>query len=153
MEKQTRIRVAPAKLPPLPPDGPLDPFLLLMLNPSGYRDPDDPNGGPDWKAMLLERATYGETLKKLKPRFRGTVPDRLTGKPDSMLAVDVTFDKTSNYWVQQLLERVPELKRLAAIIKELELFKQHMASKPGDRNRLETMLKEQLVETNGKTKA
>lgn len=144
MSSETRITLEDAPPPPLPPDGPLDPHAILILDASGFRDPDQP---ADWSALELERATYPQTLKKLKPRVQMQVDDRLTGKPDSKLAIDVTFDKTSNFWPQQLVERVPELKQLADLIKELERLKLQMNNQPALRRRFEALLKEHLAES------
>src|ERR1700689_2499599 len=82
------------------------PYQAIIADMTGYREPPQEEGddapqdsAKQFASVDVTPLNYDEVLRTLwKPRFQATLADKLTGRPDSTLSVDVTFEKRTKFW-------------------------------------------------------
>ena len=145
---ETAITIAGGELPAqTDPDAPRQ---VVIADLSGYREPpgEDDEAGEDphrFDAVEVTPDSYDAALLRWQPRFRATLPSRLSGREAETLTVDVTFTRTTPFWPGEL-DRIPELQAVRQKIRQLERLQQRLAQQPGVRQKLESLLQAALPE-------
>ena|ERR1700722_16287906 len=123
------------------------PFGAVMADMTGARpEPaDDDATAPvtsKFRAVHVTPKNYQKVFETVwEPRFRGTVPDVLTGNPDGTIAVDIAFKRSD---LISDVDTIPELVRLGHMIRDLESLQSRIGRDPVLRNRLDRILHESI---------
>lgn len=110
------------------------PWQAVIAGMTGHREPpnEDEEVNPEdsakrFAAVEVTPNNYDEVLAKIwGPRFQASLPDLLTGRPDSTLSVDVKFEKRTKFWPGEL-DRVPEIKAVLEQIRQIDMKSAIMA--------------------------
>ena len=107
------------------------PFVVgVMADLSGTRSDANmpaPVGRRDF--LELDAFNFNDRMKKINPRARFTVPNRVTGGPD--LEVDIDFRNMDDFSPDKVAEKVGVLKLMLDARKKLEGLKAYLDGKAG----------------------
>jgi predicted component of type VI protein secretion system len=83
---------------------------------------------------------YDKVLRSVwKPRFKGKVPDLLTGRSDRELNVDISLQSRTKFWAGEL-DSIPEIKAVLALIQKIERLQTALSRQPALRDRLSRLI-------------
>lgn len=122
------------------------PYQAVIADMTGYREPpkEDDDSVPEdqmrrFAAVEVTPSNYDDMLPVWGAHFKATLPDLLTGDPDSTLSIDVTFKQRTKFWPGEL-DDVPEIKAVLERIRHIERLQAHLARQPAVRERLARMI-------------
>ena len=78
------------------------------------------------KFVNIDRDNFDEVMKGMKPRLTFRVADKLTGKPDSELAVELKFNSLEDFNPANVVNQVEPLKKLLETRNKLKDLKSKM---------------------------
>lgn len=104
------------------------PFVVgVMADLSG--NPEEPLPPlKERKFVEVDRDTFGQFLKKQKPRFSAKVPNKLVDDPDAQLSVDLTFESMKDFEPEGIVNQVEPLKELLDIRRRLKSLQSRVSS-------------------------
>jgi type VI secretion system protein ImpB len=107
------------------------PFVMgVMADLSG--SPKEPLPGVvDRKFLEISSDNFDDRLKAMKPRVAFQVPDKLTGKPDQNLSVEITFDSMNDFSPAAIAKKVEPLAQLLQARTQLANLITYMDGKSG----------------------
>jgi type VI secretion system protein ImpB len=110
--------------------------MLVMGDFTGRQD-----GTPlaDRKAIGVNKDNFGEVMSQQKLGAKVAVKDKLTGDPDSQIAVDLKFDSLKDFTPGQVAHQVPELAKLMQVREALMALKNDL-NKADFRKKLEQLV-------------
>lgn len=73
----------------------------------------------DRKFVSIDRDNFNEVLAGAKPRVAYSVPNTLTGEPDTKLSVELNFRSMDDFSPERVAEQVEPLRRLLEVRKRL----------------------------------
>jgi type VI secretion system ImpB/VipA family protein len=123
------------------------PYQAIIADMTSHREPpkEEDDDAPQDSAKQFASVdvtpnNYDEVLHTIwAPRFKATLPDRLTGRPDSTISIDVTFQQRTKFWPGEL-DKVPEIKAILERIQQIERLQAHLARQPAARERLARLI-------------
>lgn len=110
--------------------------MLVMGDFTGKQD-----GTPlaDRKAISVNKDNFHEVMSQQKLEAKVAVKDKLTGDPDSQLAVSLKFDSLKDFTPGQVAHQVPELAKLMQVREALMALKSDL-NKADFRKKLEQLV-------------
>ena len=85
---------------------------LRMLVMGDFTGKQDGSALADRKAISVNKDNFHEVMSQQKLETKIAVKDKLTGDPDSQLAVSLKFDSLKDFTPGQVAHQVPELAKL-----------------------------------------
>ncbi|AZS51197.1 type VI secretion system contractile sheath small subunit [Entomomonas moraniae] len=115
------------------------PFKLMVLGDFTQR-PDD-RALEERKPVSIDKNTFNDVLEKQNLDLNISVPNRLQDEdPDSELAVNLQFKNMKDFDPANIVERVPELKKLMELRDALVALKGPLGNAPAFRKAIESVL-------------
>ncbi len=104
------------------------PFVMGVLSDLSGASNSDLAKFKDRKFVEVDRDNFNDYLKKQAPKVTFKVDNTLSDDPDAQLAIDMTFDKMSDFEPEQVVEKVPVLKELLDVRKRLQSLQARVTS-------------------------
>jgi type VI secretion system protein ImpB len=102
------------------------PFVVgVMGDYSGKSDQPLPKL-KDRKFVEIDRDNFNEVMKSMTPRLAYRVDDKLSGKADSKLNVELRFNNLSDFSPENVVQQVEPLRKLLEARQQLEELKTKM---------------------------
>lgn len=115
------------------------PFKLMVLGDFTQR-PDD-RALEERKPVSIDKNTFNDVLEKQNLDLNISVPNRLQDEdPDSELAVNLQFKNMKDFDPANIVEKVPELKKLMELRDALVALKGPLGNAPAFRKAIESVL-------------
>ena len=123
------------------------PFVVgVMADLSGTRsDANMPAAVGRRDFLEIDAFNFNDRMKKINPRARFTVPNRVTGGPD--LEVDIDFRNMDDFSPDKVAEKVGVLKLMLDARKKLEGLKAYLDGKAGAEELIQKALADDAVLT------
>jgi type VI secretion system protein ImpB len=115
------------------------PFKMVMLGDYTLREDDRPL--EERKPINVDKDNFNEVMKKQDLKLTFSVPDKLSGKEDEKIAVNMKFDALKDFSPDAVAEQVPELKKLLELRNALQALKGPLGNMPAFRKKLQSLLK------------
>jgi len=121
------------------------PLKMLMIGDYTLRADDRPL--EERKPISVSKDNFDEVMKKQSLSISVNVPDRLSGKEDEEMAIQLKFESLKNFTPEAVAQSVPELNKLLELRKALQALKGPLGNLPSFRKKLqERMQSEAEVE-------
>lgn len=116
------------------------PFVVGVLGDYSGK-PDEPLPPvKDRRFVNIDRDNFNDVLREMKPRLAFRVEDKITGKEDQKLNVELRFNHIDDFSPENVVKQVEPLRKLAETRHQLEMLKNKM-----DGNDKLTSLLEQVL--------
>lgn len=97
------------------------PFVVGVLADLSGNHPDrDLPELKNRKFVEINRDNFGDVMKRQKPSIAVKVPNKLSGKPDETLGVELTFESMKDFDPDRVVERIEPLKEMMEVRKRLK---------------------------------
>jgi len=113
------------------------PLKMLMVGDYTLRPDDRPL--EERKAISVDKDNFNQVMKEQDLSLQFNAPDRLSGKEDAQLPVNIRFESLKDFTPESVAEQVPELNKLLELRKALLALKSPLADKPAFRKRLQSL--------------
>jgi type VI secretion system protein ImpB len=113
------------------------PLRLLVLG--DFTGKQDGTALAERKAISVNKDNFAEVMSQQKLEAKIAVKDKLTGDPDSQIAVNLKFDSLKDFTPGQLAHQVPELAKLMQVREALMALKNDL-NKADFRKKLEQLV-------------
>lgn len=116
------------------------PLKLLMLGDFTNRTDSTPLG--ERRRISIDKDNFNDVMGQQKLGVKINVPDRLTGKDDQELALDLKLDSLKDFTPGEIAKRVPELAKLLELRDALGSLKRPLNEEAIFRKKIEDYLKD-----------
>lgn len=113
---------------------------LKILAVGDYTGRPDSTSVGDRKAIEINKDNFNEVMKAQELSLSIAVADKLSGASDEQLAVQLKFEKLSDFGPDAIVQHVPELRKLMELRKALETLSGPLGSLRGFREKLKAVL-------------
>jgi type VI secretion system protein ImpB len=114
------------------------PFKMVMIGDYTLRPDDRPL--EERKPISVDKDNFDDVMKSHELELSLSVKDKLSGKPDEEMAVDLKFEKLKDFNPESVAESVPELNKLLELRKALQALKGPLGNLPKFRKKLQGLL-------------
>ena len=113
------------------------PLRLLVMG--DFTGKQDGKALADRKAISVNKDNFAEVMSQQKLEAQIAVKDKLSGDPDSQLALKLKFDSLKDFTPGQIAHQVPELAKLMQVREALMALKSDL-NKADFRKKLEQLV-------------
>ena len=116
------------------------PFKLLMLG--DFTQKQDDRSVEERSLLKIDKDNFDEVLKSQDLSLNLAVPSKLEGgsDPDSKLSVNLKFDRLRDFDPENVVNQVPELKKLLELRQALVAMKGPLGNVPSFRKAIQNVL-------------
>jgi|SRR3990172_9153594 len=114
------------------------PLKILMVGDYTGRPEERPV--EELRPINVNKENLAEVMAKQGLRVEAEVADRLSGRSDATLAVNLTFQKLDDFAPEGIVNQVPELKRLLELRGALTSLKHPLGNIPAFRKKIQALL-------------
>lgn len=114
------------------------PLKILMMGDYMGRKDDRPL--EERKPINIDKSNFNKVMAEQKLELNVSVPDRLSDEKDASLAMKLSFKNLADFEPDQLVNAVPELKKLVELRAALTALKHPLGSVPAFRKKLQSLL-------------
>ena len=114
------------------------PFRMAVLGDFTQRQDDTPL--EDRKPISIDKDNFNDVLKNQELSVAMNVPDRLSGEEDGELTAKLSFDSINDFRPENVVNQVPELKKLLELRTALTALKGPLGNVPHFRKAIQSML-------------
>ena len=116
------------------------PLKLLMLGDFTNRPDSTPLG--ERKRISIDKDNFNDVMNQHKLGVKISVPDRLTGKDDQELALELRLNSLKDFTPGEIAKQVPELAKLLELRDALGSLKRPLNEEAVFRKKIEDYLKD-----------
>jgi type VI secretion system ImpB/VipA family protein len=110
---------------------------IMVIMALGGNTPTHPQSAP----FSITKESFSTLPARIQPTLSFEVPDRISGDPDSLLSVNLTFTEGPRQFVQQTVQQVEALRLLDQKRRDLLALKRRVRSDAQLARRLKSLLK------------
>ena len=114
------------------------PLKILMVGDYTGRPEERPV--EELRPINVNKENLAEVMAKQGLRVEAEVADRLSGRSDATLSVNLTFQKLDDFAPEGIVNQVPELKRLLELRGALTSLKHPLGNIPAFRKKIQALL-------------
>jgi len=121
------------------------PLKLLVMGDFTMRSDDTPI--EEMAPVNIDKDNFNDVLKAQKLSLDLAVPNKLDAKadPDSVLAVNMTFDHINDFTPDAIVDKVPELRQMIALRDALKALKGPLGNIPDFRKKVQELIEDEGV--------
>jgi type VI secretion system protein ImpB len=116
------------------------PLKLLVMGDFRSRADDTPL--EERKKVSVDKDNFNDVMAKQELGLSVNVPNRLSGKENEEMPVNLRFDTLKDFEPQAIAKQVPELAKLLELREALTALKGPLANVPAFRKKIEELLKD-----------
>lgn len=114
------------------------PFKLTMVGDYTMRKDETPL--EERKPISVDKDNFNDVMKKQNLSLQFNVSDKLSGKEDQEMPVDLKFQSLADFTPDRVAEQVPELNKLLELRKALQALKGPLGNLPGFQKKLKGLM-------------
>jgi type VI secretion system protein ImpB len=114
------------------------PFKVTVLGDFTLRKEDTPL--EERSVVSVDKDNFSDVMKKQNLSLQVSVADKLSGKEDAEMPVNLKFDNLSDFTPDRIAEQVPELNKLLELRKALQALKGPLGNLPGFQKKLKGIM-------------
>jgi len=114
------------------------PLKILMVG--DYMGRKDDRALEERKPINIDKSNFSKVMAEQKLEVAVNVPDRLSNEKDASLAMKLSFKSLADFEPDQIVNAVPELKKLVELRAALTALKHPLGSVPAFRKKLQSLL-------------
>ena len=119
------------------------PLKFLVMGDFAHKPDDRPV--EEREPINIDKDNFNEVLKAHGLSLDLTVADKLSGEPDAEMAVKLKFDSIKDFGPEEIVDQVPELKKLLELREALTALKGPMSNVPGFRKKIQELVKDETA--------
>jgi len=116
--------------------------ILVMGDFTGQ--PDD-RRLEDRETTNIDKDNFNEVLKAQGIGLNVTVPNKISGKPDDEMSVNLKFDSLQDFGPEAVAKKMPELNRLLELREALGALKGPLSNLPEFRKKIQELVKDEAA--------
>lgn len=113
---------------------------LKMVMVGDYTQRSDERPLEERKPINVNKDNFNEVMKKQDLSLTFNAPDRLSGKEDSELSVNLKIESLKDFTPEAVAQQVPEMNKLLELRKALQALKGPLGNVPKFRKRLQALM-------------
>lgn len=114
------------------------PFKMVMMGDYTQRPDDRPL--EERKPINVDKDNFDEVMKNQDLNLSFSVADKLSGKEDEQMAVNLKFETLKDFTPDAIAENVPDLKKLMQLREALLALKGPLGNLPKFRKKLQSLV-------------
>ena len=119
------------------------PLKILVMGDFTGR-PDD-RRLEDRETTNIDKDNFNEVLKGQGIGLNVTVPNKISGKPDDEMSVNLKFDSLQDFGPEAVVKKTPELNRLLELREALSALKGPLSNIPDFRKKIQELVKDEAA--------
>jgi len=119
------------------------PLKILVMGDFTGR-PDD-RRLEDRETTNIDKDNFNEVLKGQGIGLNVTVPNKISGKPDDEMSVNLKFDSLQDFGPEAVVKKTPELNRLLELREALSALKGPLSNLPDFRKKIQELVKDEAA--------
>jgi len=119
------------------------PLKFLVMGDFAHKPDDRPV--EEREPINIDKDNFNEVLRAHSLKLDLTVPDKLSGEPDAEMALKLKFDSIKDFGPEEIVDQVPELKKLLELREALTALKGPMSNVPGFRKKIQELVKDETA--------
>jgi type VI secretion system protein ImpB len=119
------------------------PFVVGVMADLSAQSKVEKRALPQRNFVPIDRDNFNDVMAKAEPRVAYTVADKLTGKPDQKLSVELIFKSLADFDPARVAEQVPMLRRMLAMRRRLK----ELLSRTEGNDKLVALLQDVMTHT------
>lgn len=123
------------------------PLRMLVLG--DFTQRADDRAMEDRKPISLDKDNFNDVMKAQRLELNFNVPNKLIDEAeqneDASIPVDLKFDAIGDFTPDQVVQQVPEMKKLMALREALIALKGPLGNLPAFRKKLQAIIKDDTV--------
>ena len=116
--------------------------ILVMGDFTGQ--PDD-RRLEDRETTNIDKDNFNEVLKAQGIGLNVMVPNKISGKPDDEMSVNLKFDSLQDFGPEAVVKKTPELNRLLELREALGALKGPLSNLPDFRKKIQELVKDEAA--------
>jgi type VI secretion system protein ImpB len=117
------------------------PLRILVMGDFAGK-PDD-RRVEDREPAKISKDNFNEVLRKQDINFNINVANKLSGKPDEEMPVNLNIESIKDFGPDRIVEKVPELKQLQELREALKSLKGPLSNIPEFRKKIQELVKDE----------
>ncbi len=119
------------------------PLKLLVVG--DFTSQEDDRMVEDREPINIDKDNFNEVMKAQNLKLDVTVPDKLSGDPDSEMSVSLNFDSIQDFGPEAIARNTPELNKLLELREALQALKGPMSNRPEFRKKIQAIVKDEAA--------
>jgi type VI secretion system protein ImpB len=99
----------------------------------------------DRESTNIDKDNFNEVLKAQGIGLNVTVPNKISGKPDDEMSVNLKFDSLQDFGPEAVVKKTPELNRLLELREALSALKGPLSNLPDFRKKIQELVKDEAA--------
>jgi type VI secretion system protein ImpB len=99
----------------------------------------------DRESTNIDKDNFNEVLKAQGIGLNVTVPNKISGKPDDEMSVNLKFDSLQDFGPEAVVKKTPELNRLLELREALSALKGPLSNLPDFRKKIQELVKDEAT--------
>jgi len=99
----------------------------------------------DRETTNIDKDNFNEVLKAQGIGLKVTVPNKISGKPDDEMSVNLKFDSLQDFGPEAVAKKTPELNRLLELREALGALKGPLSNLPEFRKKIQELVKDEAA--------
>ena len=120
---------------------------LKLLVAGDFTGAEDARPIEQREPVNIDKDNFNNVLEAHHVRLECKVPDRLSGREDSELSINLAFSTMDDFGPERVAAQIPQLQALMEIRQALSALKGPLANVPEFRNKIQNLLKDSKVRT------
>ena len=119
------------------------PLKLLVVG--DFTSQEDDRMVEDREPINIDKDNFNEVMKAQNLKLDVTVPDKLSGDPDSEMSVSLNFDSIQDFGPEAIARNTLELNKLLELREALQALKGPMSNRPEFRKKIQAIVKDEAA--------
>lgn len=116
------------------------PFKLVVMG--DFTQSDDERMVEDRDPVSIDKDNFDDVLKAQNLRLKISVKDKLSGREDDELGVDLAFETMADFSPDRIVRQVPQLRKLLQLRESLKALKSPLSNIPEFRKKIQAQIQD-----------
>ena len=97
----------------------------------------------DRKAINVDKTNFNDVLAADDVKLQAVVKNKLSEEPDAEMTINLDFKTMRDFEPDQIIQKIPELKKLADLRETLKALKGPLGNVPNFRKKIQELIKDE----------